>query len=86
MKQSTLRKLITLAMLAVLCIFFTAKNAVFMSAGNLTAILRDASGNIVGGGINYLSSHPAEGSSMPFEVPVFEQVDYATCEVHALAW
>lgn len=52
----------------------------------LTAILRDASGNIVGGGINYLSSHPAEGSSMPFEVPVFEQVDYATCEVHALVW
>ena len=52
----------------------------------LTAILRDASGNIVGGGVNFLSSHPAEGSSVPFEVPVFEQVDYATCEVHALAW
>jgi hypothetical protein len=52
----------------------------------LTAILRDASGNIVGGGVNFLSSHPAEGSSIPFEVPIFEQVDYATCEVHALAW
>ena len=52
MKQSTLRKLITLAMLAVLCIFFTAKNAVFMSAGNLTAILRDASvAGIVGVGL-----------------------------------
>lgn len=52
----------------------------------LTAILRDASGNSVGGGVNFLSSHPAEGSSIPFEVPIFEQVDYATCEVHALAW
>lgn len=52
----------------------------------LTAILRDASGNIVGGGVNFLSSHPTEGSSIPFEVPIFEQVDYATCEVHALAW
>ena len=52
MKQSTLRKLITLAMLAVLCVFFSLKNAVFMSAGNLTAILRDASvPGIVGVGL-----------------------------------
>ncbi|WP_165443700.1 serine/threonine-protein kinase [Olsenella sp. Marseille-P4559] len=52
----------------------------------LTAILRDASGNIVGGGVSFLSSHPKEGSSMPFDVHIFERVDFATCEVHALPW
>ena len=67
------------------------KDGTTMALGNnygvcLTAILRDASGNIVGGGVNFLSSHPAEGSSMPFEVSIFERVDYATCEVHAIAW
>lgn len=52
MKQSTIRKLITLAMLAVLCVFFQCKNSVFMGAGNLTSILRDASvAGIVGVGI-----------------------------------
>lgn len=50
---------------------------------HVTAILRDASGGIVGGGVNFLYSHPEEGSSMPFEVRIFERTDYATCEAYA---
>ena len=52
----------------------------------VTAILRDASGNMVGGGVNYLTTHPAEGSSVPFDVKILDTVDYATCEAYALAW
>lgn len=55
MKQGTLRKLISVAMLAVLCVFFGAKSPYFLTASNLTSILRDASvAGIVGIGITYV--------------------------------
>jgi hypothetical protein len=41
---------------------------------------------MVGGGVDYLTTHPAEGSSAPFDVKILDTVDYATCEAYALAW
>lgn len=55
MKQSTLRKLISLGMIAALVIFFTLKSPYFLSASNLSAIVRDSAvAGIVGVGLTYV--------------------------------
>jgi ribose transport system permease protein len=54
-KQATLRKLIAVAMLVVLAVFFSIQSPYFLTAANLSAILRDASvAGIVGVGITYV--------------------------------
>ena len=55
MKQDTLRKLISVGMLAVLAVFFAAKSPYFLTASNLSAIVRDSAvAGIVGIGITYV--------------------------------
>ena len=55
MKQNTLRKLISLGMIAVLAIFFTLKSPYFLTASNLSAIVRDSAvAGIAGIGLTYV--------------------------------
>lgn len=55
MKQNTLRKLISLGMIAVLAIFFTLKSPYFLTISNLSAIVRDSAvAGIVGIGLTYV--------------------------------
>ena len=55
MKQNTLRKLISLGMVAVLAIFFTLKSPYFLTASNLSAIVRDSAvAGIAGIGLTYV--------------------------------
>lgn len=54
-KQTTLRKLISLGMIAALAVFFTLKSPYFLTASNLTAIVRDSAvAGIVGVGLTYV--------------------------------
>lgn len=55
MKQNTLRKLISLGMIAVLAAFFAIKSPYFLTASNLSAIVRDSAvAGIVGIGLTYV--------------------------------
>ena len=54
-KQTTLRKLISLGMIAALAVFFTLKSPYFLTASNLSAIVRDSAvAGIVGVGLTYV--------------------------------
>lgn len=52
----------------------------------LTSVLRDDAGQIVGGAIDFLTTVPAAGESMPFSIADYGASDYATVEVHAQPW
>lgn len=55
MKQNTLRKLISLGMIAVLAAFFAIKSPYFLTVSNLSAIVRDSAvAGIVGIGLTYV--------------------------------
>jgi ribose transport system permease protein len=55
MKQTTIRRLISLGMLLVLIILFSALSSYYLSANNLLAIVRDASvAGIIGVGVTYV--------------------------------
>ena len=55
MKQDTLRKLISVGMIAVLAVFFSIKSPYFLTSSNLSAIVRDSAvAGIVGIGITYV--------------------------------
>ena len=54
-KQTTLRKLISLGMIAARAVFFPLKSPYFLTASNLTAIVRDSAvAGIVGVGLTYV--------------------------------
>ena len=52
----------------------------------LTSVLRDEAGRIVGGAIDFLTTVPAAGESVPFSITDYAAPDYATVEVHAQPW
>ena len=52
----------------------------------LTSVLRDDAGQIVGGAIDFLTTVPAAGESVPFSIADYGASDYATVEVHAQPW
>lgn len=55
MKQSTIRRIISLGLLAALIIFFSATSSYFLNVANFIAILRDASVvGIIGIGVTYV--------------------------------
>ena len=51
----------------------------------LSVLLRDEDGNIVFGAVGF-ASRPEPGSTTTFEVSCYSVPDYASYEVHALAW
>ena len=49
-------------------------------------VLRDGSGAVVAAGQGYLDGRPARGRSSTFQVDVYADVDYASCDVCAYGW